>query len=94
VADVSGTKQWTVEIHIDEHEDQRQTIAEALLRVDGQTDLRGVGRAQRNPHDQEVPAIGDELAAARALGDLARRLRESAAGDIERVTHKPAHLST
>jgi hypothetical protein len=40
-----------------------------------------------------VPAIGDELAAARALGDLARRLRESAAGDIERVTHKPAQLS-
>ena len=90
---MGATKQWIVEIHIEEHDEQRRTQAEARLRKDAQTDLRGVGTAQRNPHDQEVPAIGDELAVARALGDLARRLRETAAGDIERVTHEPAHLT-
>lgn len=87
------TKRWTVEIYIDEHEDQRLTRAEARLRTSDQTDLRGVGLAHRNPHDREVPEIGDELAAARALGELARELREAAAADIESMTHQPARFS-
>jgi hypothetical protein len=91
---MGATKLWTVEIHIDEHDEQRQTRAEARLRTDDRTDLRGVGTAQRNPHDRDVPEIGDELAVARALGELANRLRETAAGDIERVTHEPAHLTS
>lgn len=86
---MSATKEWTVEIHIDEHEDQRRTLAEARLLRGDRVELRGIGTAQRNPHDREVPAIGDELAASRALGDLARRLREIAATDIEQVTHVP-----
>jgi Rv2632c-like len=39
-----------------------------------------------------TPRIGDELAAGRALSELARRLVPAAAEDIEHVTHKPAHL--
>lgn len=90
---MGATKHWTVDVYIDEHDDQRRTIAEARLRTEGQPDLRGQGIAQRNPNDEEVPAIGDELAVARALADLARRLRDTAAGDIEQVTHQPVHLS-
>jgi len=86
-------KRWTVEIYIDEHEDQRTTRAEARLRTGEHTDLRGVGMAHRNPHDREVPEIGDELAVARALGELARELREAAASDIENLTHEPVRLS-
>jgi hypothetical protein len=74
---------WNVEIFIDEHEDQRRTRAEARLRTRDRTVLTGEGVALRNPSDHEVPEIGDELAAARALADLSHRLMEAAAADIE-----------
>jgi hypothetical protein len=89
---MSAVKQWSVDIYISEHENERRTHAEARLHTGEATDLRGTGEAMRNPHDLDVPEIGDELAAARALADLSRRLREAAAGDIEGVTHEPAHL--
>nr|ASV46735.1 hypothetical protein [uncultured bacterium] len=87
------SKTWTVEVVIDEHDDERRTHAEARLRTGERTDLRGQGAARRNPVDREVPGIGDELAVARALSDLAHRLLEAAAADIEQVTHRPARLS-
>jgi hypothetical protein len=83
---------WTVEIVIDEHEDERRTHAQARLRTRDRTDLRGDGTARRHPRDMEVPEIGDELAVARALSDLANQLLEAAAGDIEQVTRRPARL--
>lgn len=90
---MGATKHWTVDVYIDEHDDQRRTVAEARLRTEGKPDLRGEGIALRNPHDRDVPEIGDELAVARALADLSRRLRETAAGDIEQITHEPVWLS-
>jgi hypothetical protein len=39
-----------------------------------------------------VPEIGDELAAARALSELSHNLLDAAAADIEKITHRPAHL--
>lgn len=86
-------KRWTIEIVIDEDDEARRTRAEAHLRTSDQTDLRGVGEARRNPADRDVPEIGDELAVARALADLGHRLLDVAVGDIEGVTHRPAHLS-
>lgn len=83
-------KNWTVEIVIDEHE--RRTRATARLHTGAPTHLVGVGTARLNPADADVPEIGDELAAARALNDLAHKLLDAAAGDIERVTHTPARL--
>ena len=56
------------------------------------THLVGVGTAILNPHDVNVPEIGDELAAARALSELGHRLLEAAADDIEGATHRPVHL--
>jgi len=35
------------------------------------------------PADREIPEIGDELTAARALSDLAHRLLSTATADIE-----------
>jgi hypothetical protein len=83
-------KRWTVDIYIDEHEGQ--TRAEARLHTSDATQLAGVGTARRNPADPEIPEIGDELAAARALSELAHNLLHAAASDIESVTHKPASL--
>lgn len=51
------------------------------------------GLARLNPADRDVPEIGDELAVARALSDLGHQLLDTAAGDIEQITHRPVHLS-
>ncbi len=87
---MTTTKRWNVEIFIDEHDGM--TRAEARLETADTTNLVGTGTARRNPHDVEVPEIGDELAAARALSELAHRLLDAAAEDIEAITHRPAHL--
>ncbi|NKX55012.1 DUF1876 domain-containing protein [Arthrobacter mobilis] len=84
-------KSWSVEIVIDEHENQ--TRATARLQAEGRPGLTGTGLARLNPADSDVPEIGDELSAARALADLAHQLIEATAADIERVTKKPPHLS-
>jgi hypothetical protein len=55
---------------------------------------RGEGEAHRSPRDREVLEIGDELATARALADLAYKLLDVAAGDIEQFTHRPVHLTS
>ncbi|WP_374214967.1 dsRBD fold-containing protein [Streptomyces longispororuber] len=44
------------------------------------------GTARRNPIDRPVPEIGDELAASRALEDLALRFHDVASSDIVELT--------
>ncbi|GIF45368.1 DUF1876 domain-containing protein [Actinoplanes xinjiangensis] len=87
------TRTWNVEINIDEYEDERRTRAVAVLRTEARPQVRGEGTAWRAPRDREVPEIGDELATARALADLAYRLLDVAAADIEEITHRPVRLS-
>jgi hypothetical protein len=89
---MAHVRTWTVEINISEHEEERRTHADAILR--GARTVRGQGEARRRPSDREVPEIGDELAAARALADLAYQLLDVAAGDIEQFTHRPVHLTS
>jgi len=79
-------KDWTVKITIDEH--QGRTRAEARLRWRDQESV-GVGQSRLDPTDRDVAEIGDELAVARALSDLARRLMAVTAQDIEAVTYQP-----
>ena len=81
-----ATKTWTVQVNIEEMGDD--TVAEAVLSLDA-TEVRGQGRSRRNPHDATVPRIGDELATARALSELAHELLSTAATDIEARTHQP-----
>lgn len=83
-------KSWSVNIVIDEHEGQ--TRAEAQLQAEGRPGLSGSGLARLNPADSDVPAIGDELATARALADLAQQLIEATAADIEASTREKPHL--
>lgn len=80
---------WPVEISL--HDDEEQTRAEALLSMD-RTSIVGHGLARRNPEDQQVTQIGEEIAAARALSDLAHQLLGDAAEQIEEITHERAHL--
>lgn len=83
---------WEVQIFLSESD--IQTVADARLVVRGEEGLRGYGVARRNPADLNVPEIGDELAAARALSDLAEKLLHSAAADVEGVTHKTTHITS
>lgn len=71
---------WTVEITFSEDEDK--TRADAVLRGTAD-DVQGWGRARRNPVDPALPAVGEEIAAARALTDLAHHLLEQASHRIE-----------
>jgi Domain of unknown function (DUF1876) len=86
---MSETKLFTVEIEV--HEDPDHTEAKALLAL-GDERRGGWGRARRNPDDQDRPRIGDELAIARALSDLAHHLLDEVATQIEQAEHKQAHL--
>lgn len=89
-----NTKTWHVDVFISERDDGR-THAEAVLLSEGTTtNLSGSGSARRNPRDTEIPEIGDELATARALSDLAHKLLEATAEDIEAVTHERAQLTS
>jgi Domain of unknown function (DUF1876) len=81
---------WSVEIVFSEDEDK--TRADAHL-TGGTEPLQGWGRARRNPEDPDVPAVGEEVAAARALSDLANHLLEQAAHRIESWEGHPVHLA-
>ena len=85
---------WTVEVQITENEQDRCTRAAAILRTDARRPVRGEGEARRRPTDTEVPEIGDELATARALADLAYKLLDVTVGDIEQFTQQPARLTS
>jgi hypothetical protein len=87
---MNAMKQWQVVIDIDEHDNRTRAVARLLTQDTEQ--LTGVGLARRNPADQDVPEIGDELAAARALSELSHNLLDAAAAEIEKITHRPAHL--
>lgn len=87
---MTEAKRWTIDIQIDEHEER--TRAKARLHVPDESALIGIGIARLNPADVNVPEIGDELAVARALADLAHQLLEATAADIEGITHESAHI--
>lgn len=85
------TRRWTVEVLVGE--DDGRTYAEAHLDDDIGNHLHGTGRADLHPTDPDVPEIGDEIAVARSLADLGRRLLNTAAGDLETVTGTRVRLS-
>jgi hypothetical protein len=87
---MSATKQWSITVDIDEDEDS--TLAHLTLSTPAGHVVTGVGHAQRNPHDPRVPEIGDELAVARALRNLAERLLHTTERDISGATGEQAHL--
>ena len=91
---MTHTRTWTVQVNITEDEPERTTHAAAILHTDARTPVRGEGHARRRATDTEVPEIGDELATARALADLAYHLLDVTAADIEQFTHKPARVTS
>ncbi|MYT32826.1 MULTISPECIES: DUF1876 domain-containing protein [unclassified Streptomyces] len=82
-----NAKVWNTEISI--VESGSEVRAEARLRGKEGGQIVGEGSARCNPADENVPAIGDELAVARALADLSHQLLSRAAHDIEVHTARP-----
>lgn len=81
---------WDVRITV--VESGGSTTAEATV-MNGPLDpLRAVGHARKSPEDPEVPLIGDEIAAARALRRLADRLLTAAEADVTAAVGHKAHL--
>ena len=71
---------WKLSFETSEDEDH----CDMVVHLDaGDRSLVGVGRSRRNPKDQSIPQIGEELAAARALHDLAHHLEDDARSMIE-----------
>lgn len=81
---------WTVEVLFTEDEDR--TRADARLRA-ARHEWHGWGRASRNPIDPDIPTIGEELAAARALSDLSHQLVDTAALGIEAFEGHPVRMA-
>ena len=71
---------WKLELRITEHDDECEVTAHLDA---GDRSLAGVGRSRRNPADPQIPQIGEELAVARALNDLAHHLSDDAWTMIE-----------
>lgn len=80
---MSHTAEWKVRLHLFE-DDRGTTTAHAVLDT-GTATLTGHGTAHCHPADSDVPEIGDELAAGRAMHDLARRLLSAAEQDLQGV---------
>jgi hypothetical protein len=79
------TKRWTVEVFLTEDDRDDVTSATAVLYTDAGRRHESVAHARRNPSDRPVPAIGDELAAGRALSDLAAKLIGDGAEDVAQL---------
>ena len=87
---MSTVDRWSVELSISEHD--RETRADARLVLTDDAHLEGHGTARRNPADPDVTGIGEKIAVARALSDLAHVLLGSAAAELEDITHERARL--
>jgi hypothetical protein len=79
---VMESKQWDVRIFISEDDNDDVTTAKAVLMTSGGERYESVAYARRNPGDPPVPSIGDELAAGRALYELAGKLMREGAEDV------------
>jgi hypothetical protein len=77
---MTRTLHWKVDLFVSE--DDGTTTARAVLDT-GATRLSSTGRARCSPQDEDVPEIGDELAAARAMKNLSLDLMRVAYHDVE-----------
>ena len=83
---------WKVTIHLFDADDMRPTTTARAVLTTAATTLVATGHARRRPDDPDIPEIGDELAAARALRALADQLLEATSGDISAIEHHAVHV--
>jgi hypothetical protein len=80
---------WHVELEFEE--DDQRTRAAALVRLPDGSEVRAHGYASRHRVDANQPRVGEEIAAARALNELAMQLLTKAHGEIDEVSGRTSH---
>ncbi|MFD4657407.1 DUF1876 domain-containing protein [Kitasatospora sp. NPDC058444] len=80
---------WHIEMEF--REEGPRTSAAAMVRLADGTELRAHGYSSRHPSDPEQLRVGEEIAGARALNELASQLLTKAHGEIQEVSPVPTH---
>ncbi|PKW09422.1 protein of unknown function [Streptomyces sp. 1222.5] len=80
---------WHVELEF--MEDDQHTRAAAMVRLPDGTEVRAHGRASRHSVDSNQPRVGEEIAGARALNELAMQLLGKAHGEIDADSGRISH---
>lgn len=82
-------REWPIKLYF--FEEDGQTQARVALKADART-LEFVGEARCAPGDFDVPEIGDEVAAGRALIALGTKLLRTSEADVEDVEGRRVHV--
>lgn len=83
---------WHVDLAFEE--DTHRTRAAALVRLSDGTEVRAHGYASRHPSDTDQQRVGEEIAGARALNELAMRLLTKAHGEIDEASGRTSYPLT
>ncbi|MEU6139268.1 DUF1876 domain-containing protein [Streptomyces sp. NPDC047081] len=84
-----STVGWHVELEF--QEDEEHTEAVALVRLPDGTEIRTRGHASRHHTDSNQPRVGEEIAGARALNEIAMQLLTKAHGEIDSASGRTSH---
>ncbi|MER6783634.1 DUF1876 domain-containing protein [Streptomyces sp. NPDC000658] len=80
---------WHVELEFEE--DERHTRAVAMVRLPDGTEVRAHGHASRHHVDANQPRVGEEIAGARALNEIAMQLLTKAHVEIDDASGRRSH---
>ncbi|MDO0933840.1 DUF1876 domain-containing protein [Streptomyces sp. DG2A-72] len=80
---------WHVELEF--LEDDTHTRAAALVRLPDGSEVRAHGHATRHHTDPNQPRVGEEIAAARALNELAMQMLTKAHTEIDAASGRSSH---
>jgi hypothetical protein len=80
---------WHIELEFEE--DNHRTRAAALVRLPDGNEVRAHGYASRHPSDTQQPRVGEEIAGARAMNELAMNLLTKAHDEIDEASGRTSH---
>ncbi|MER5685552.1 DUF1876 domain-containing protein [Streptomyces sp. NPDC002205] len=80
---------WHIELEFEE--DNHHTRAAALVRLPDGNEVRAHGYASRHPSDSQQPRVGEEIAGARAMNELAMNLLTKAHDEIDEASGRTSH---
>ncbi|MEV6854259.1 DUF1876 domain-containing protein [Streptomyces microflavus] len=83
---------WHIELEFEE--DAHRTRAAALVRLSDGTEVRAHGYASRHPSDEDQQRVGEEIAGARALNELAMKLLTKAHEEIDDASGRSSYPLT
>ncbi|MER6182381.1 DUF1876 domain-containing protein [Streptomyces sp. NPDC001652] len=80
---------WHVEMEFQEDDDHTRAVA--MVRLPDGSEVRAHGQASRHRTDSNQPRVGEEIAGARALNDLAMQMLAKARGEIDAASGRTSH---